>query len=280
MLQEREITPFLEVMARAQSVEALGTTLYHRKSSRHGEKPERGFTIRLADRDGDRQSARAIINRMYGSRGYGSHHQIADGPDCATFIASSEGEMLGTITLAIDSPAGLAADQTFPDDLERFRALAGVSLCELTKFAFDPSPASRPLLATLFHVIYIYGMQRFACTDLLIEVNPRHVRFYEVMLGFKRLGPLRVNESVDAPSQLMHLKVSDIRRNIDLLAECECYSGHSLYPFFLKRDEERALWTRMAAIASPDGFDAAALDEHIAGYLASTSDPNSDGLHC
>lgn len=280
MLQQREITPFAEVMAGAQIAEALGTVLYHRKSSDLGEKPQRGFSIRLADEAHDRDSARAIVNRMYGSRGYGSHHHIADGTDCATFIASSEGETMGTITLAIDSPAGLAADETFPDELRRFRTTPGVSLCELTKFAFDPSPESRPLLATLFHVIYIYGMQRFACTDLLIEVNPRHVRFYEVMLGFTRLGPLRVNQGVDAPSQLMHLKVADIRRNIDLFADCECYSGHSLYPHFLKNKDEQALWQRMAALNGGEIFSSDEGDEDISDPVDFYRRSNSLALHC
>ena len=36
----------------------------------------------------------------------------------------------------------------------------------------------------LFHIAYIFARRMHDRTDLLIEVNPRHVRFYERMLGF------------------------------------------------------------------------------------------------
>jgi hypothetical protein len=146
----------------------------------------------------------------------------------------------------VDSADGLAIDRTFSEELQRFRSEADSQLCELTKLAFDPSPNSRPLLAALFHVIYIYGMQHYDCTDLFIEVNPRHVRFYEVMLGFSRLGPQKENGTVKAPSQLMHIKVSDIGRCIELYAGSEPGRDRSLYPYFLPKAEERSLWSHIA----------------------------------
>jgi hypothetical protein len=103
-------------------------------------------------------------------------------------------------------------------------------------------------MASLFQFIYIYGTRCFDCTDLFIEVNPRHVRFYEVMLGFGRVGPLKTNSTVDAPSQLMRLKVSDIRRYIDSYAGCEQQTGRSLYPHFFELAEEKQVEDRIADI--------------------------------
>ena len=209
------------------------------------------LTIDLAESSRDCERAGSILNRMYGKRGYGSHHQIARTSQNVTFTASCDREMIGTLTLTVDSPMKMGVDATFVDELAELRSRPGASLCELTKFAFSPSPESRPLLARLFHVIFIYGTQRYDCTDLLIEVNPRHVRFYEVMLRFTKVGPVRTNRAVNAPSQLMHLKVSDIRSHINSFASCESGgSVHSLYRHFLEGDEELEVQTRIAAMMS------------------------------
>jgi hypothetical protein len=85
----------------------------------------------------------------------------------------------------------------------------------------------------------IYGTTHTDCTDLFIEVNPRHVRFYEVMLGFQGVGAERVNASVGAPSRLLRLKVDTIRRNIREMAGHLVQNARSLYPYFFPPEEER-----------------------------------------
>src|SRR4051812_35579575 len=159
-------------------------------------KTQDSMTIRLADCDGQRSRANMLLNRMYSWRGYGANHKLPGTPNCVTFTATSADDVIGTLTLTVDSPEGMAADHTFGDEIERFRRAPGARLCELTKFAFDTSSPARPRLAALFHIIFIYGSMHYDCTDLFIEVNPRHARFYEVMLGFTRVGAARTNESV------------------------------------------------------------------------------------
>jgi hypothetical protein len=218
----------------------------------HGQE-HKTIAVRLADCDGLRSQANVLINRMYGWRGYGSDHEIAGGEHCVTFTASSENEVIGTLTLTVDTPAGLSTDHTFKRELDRYRKMPGARLCELTKFAVDPATKSPPALAALFHVIFIYGMQRFDCTDLFIEVHPRHIRFYEAMLGFKRVGPPKIDDSVtwwpsDTPVQLMRLKVSAIRRQIDRHAGRTLRDGRSLYPYFFSPEEERGIALRVACL--------------------------------
>lgn len=208
------------------------------------------MTIRLADCEGQRNRANMLLNRMYSWRGYGADHHLPTAPNCVTFTASSGETMIGTLTLTVDSAAGLAADQTFPDEMEKFRNAPGAKLCELTKFAFDTSSPARPRLGALFHIIFIYGSMHYDCTDLFIEVNPRHVRFYEAMLGFTRVGEARTNESVDAPSQLMWLNVGDIRRQIDKHAGGNC--TRSLYGHFFSPKEEAGIYGRLANVGDAE----------------------------
>jgi len=203
------------------------------------------ITIRLANTEGQRNRANMLLNRMYSWRGYGDDHELPATPDCITFTASSNDHLVGTLTLTVDSGSGLAADQTFPDDIERFRQAPGAKLCELTKFAFDSSAPSRPRLAALFHIIFIYGSHHYNCTDLFIEVNPRHRRYYQAMLGFVPVGELKTNAAVGAPSQLMWLNVAEIRRQIDLHANENATAGRSLYPYFFSSREEEGIYSRL-----------------------------------
>lgn len=205
------------------------------------------MTIRLADCDGQRNRANMLLNRMYSWRGYGSDHALPTAPNCVTFTATSGEDVIGTLTLTVDSPAGMAADQTFGDEIDNFRKAPGAKLCELTKFAFDTSSPARPRLGALFHIIFIYGSMHYDCTDLFIEVNPRHTRFYETMLGFTRVGPMRTNAEVNAPSQLMWLNVGAIRRQIDKHAGAT-ESSRSLYAHFFSAKEEAGIYGRLAGL--------------------------------
>lgn len=207
---------------------------------------EKVITVRLADSGTDRNSARMLINRMYAWRGYGDDHKIPVAVTHSTFTASDDNDVIGTITLGVDSAAGLAADAIFKEEIDVFRSAPGAKVCELTKLAFDAAIPSKPLLASLFHIVFIYGRRRHNCTDLFIEVNPRHRRFYEAMLGFKAIGDVKTNKSVDAPAQLMWLAVSDIRAHIDTHAgHQDASSNRSLYPFFFSRREEAGIYARL-----------------------------------
>ena len=210
------------------------------------------MTIRLADCDGRRSRANMLLNRMYSWRGYGSDHRLPKAPNCVTFTASSGDHLIGTLTLTVDSPGGLAADRTFGDEIDKFRKAPGARLCELTKFAFDTSSPAKPRLAALFHIIFIYGSMHYACTDLFIEVNPRHARFYEALLGFSRVGKERTNESVGAPSQLMWLNVGDIRRQIDRHSGSDREKSRSLYAHFFSAKEEAGIYGRLAGLGQSD----------------------------
>jgi hypothetical protein len=210
---------------------------------------------------GERQAVYDLVNDRYGWRGYGSAHTIPSDAYHITFLAEVDQTVVGTITLAIDSPFGLTVDRTFADEIDRARGEVGAQVCELTKLAFDPSVRSKEVLARLFHIVFIYGTSTSECTHLFIEVNPRHVAFYETMLGFERVGSMKVNASVGAPSQLMMLKVDAICRSIrELAGSTETASGHSLYPFFFPTWEEELIrrslaFSQIGSDRKPDLFD-------------------------
>lgn len=206
--------------------------------------------VRLAKTACEQELAQSLVNKMYDWRGYGSSHSIPRARAYSTFLTSIDGQAVGTITLGVDSEAGLAADTLFADEIDGFRRAPGSSVCELIKFAFDSDFQSRQILASLFHIVFLYGMRHYRCTDLFIEVNPRHRRFYEAMLGFSPIGTVKINPTVNAPAQLMCLRVSDIALRIaDYANRPACSRTRSLYPLFLNRSDALRVDQR---IAEPD----------------------------
>jgi hypothetical protein len=212
------------------------------------------YGIRLTDTTDGRNSASMLINRMYAWRGYASTHQITDDPNRITLTATDKGIVVGTLTIGIDSPIGLMADQIFSEELDRHRS-RGARLCEVTKLAFDPSVRSKISLANLFHLAVIYARDIHGCTDAIIEVNPRHRRFYERMLGFQLQSELRVNPRVNAPAYLLHVSLQFVTEQIEKYggtysADSEV-TERSFYPYFFSPREERGILHRLQRMDEP-----------------------------
>ena len=203
------------------------------------------FKIRLAHSNDRVNSASMLVQSKYTSRGLASSQFQMD-PWRITLMAFDEDRVIGTLTLGLDSPNGLLADELYKSEIDGLRE-AGRKVCELTKLAVDHPQTSKHVLAALFHIAYIYGRIMHGYTDVVIEVNPGHVVFYKRMLGFKEFGPERLCVRVNAPAVLLRLEIDYVDRQIELLGgktEAE-KSGHSLYPYFFSKDDEKGITQRL-----------------------------------
>jgi hypothetical protein len=202
--------------------------------------------IRLADTEEARYSVSQLLGKMYAWRGYTGTHRVEEHPHRVTLFASERGETVGTVTLGFDSPEGLLADEDFKDVIDAYR-MQGGRVCEITKLAIAPTANSRKTLASLCHVMFIYSHTKHRCTDVFIEVNPRHRRYYETMLGFQCLGGQRFNKRVNAPSYLLWTSLDHVAQQIATLAGTGMRAGgeRSLYPHFLSPSEADALTERL-----------------------------------
>ena len=68
------------------------------------------YGIRLTDTSDGRNSASMLINRMYAWRGYSGDHKPTDDPNRITLTATDKGDVVGTLSIGIDSEVGLMAD--------------------------------------------------------------------------------------------------------------------------------------------------------------------------
>jgi len=209
--------------------------------------PLRLFNIRAADTEGQRSSANILINRRYSWRGYGVPSlPDADTLDRITLVASDEDTTIGTLSIGFDGAEGLFVEELFPREVRDLRD-SGRSICEFTKLAMDAVIGSKRVLASLFHVAYIYAYRIKGFDCLLVEVNPRHVRYYERILGFKVMGPERTNRRVNAPAVLLRLDFAHTDEQIRKFGGCPETSEteRSLYPHSFSVDEEAGIIGRL-----------------------------------
>lgn len=203
------------------------------------------FKVRLATTDDRRRSASMLIEKMYNWRGYDTDALSKD-PNKITLIAYQEDKVAGTLTLGLDSSRGLVVDQLYKKEADELRA-AGRKPCDITRLAVDQDTKSKSVLAALFHLSFIYGHNIHGATDFLIEVNPRHVLFYQRMLGFEPFGEERTCPRVNAPAVLLRLDLSHADEQILRYGGTAAAATgvKSIYPYFFSREDELGITQRL-----------------------------------
>ena len=178
------------------------------------EAPEAGgFKIRVASSLEARREASTLVHKRYSGRGYLTSATLVSAHSC-TFSAYDEGRLSGTVSLRLDSDVGLAADELYRSETHALRA-QGRRLCEFTRLAVDTTHVSYPVLAALFHTVFLFAQKVRGLDYALIEVNPRHVGYYQRALGFHVIGGRRHNARVNAPAVLMGVPFADIAAKLE-----------------------------------------------------------------
>ncbi len=205
------------------------------------------FKIRLADSHGRREAAGLLVKRRYAWRGYEVGTTQGVHPNRITLSASNREGVVATIAVGLDSVAGLFVDKLYGSEVDSIRARAQRKVCEFTKLAMDRLVRSKRVLASLFHVAYIFAHRINSYQELLIEVNPRHVLFYERMLGFEVRSEAKLNPRVDAPAVLMALDFSYGHSQIAKFGGRQDLADdeRSLYPYFFAVSEEAGIVARV-----------------------------------
>jgi len=193
------------------------------------------FSIHLVSSFKQRMKASTLIKRMYATRGYQTESTsvFSESPNQYTFEARNAQQLLGTLTLTIDSDNGLLADQLYKPEIDIFRS-EGKNVCEVSKLAFTPNTSSKQIFAALFHIAYLYARFLHGVEAAFIEINPRHARFYKSTLGFSQIGDQRTCPRVNAPAILLGLDLNHMRDQIVQHAGSNPENKSKLiYPHFL-----------------------------------------------
>ena len=179
-----------------------------------------------------KDEANNLIIERYQWRGY--KPSIISDNSGYTLIALINNKVIGTITINIDSANKLAIDNTFTI-VNEIRQNSN-KICEFTKLALDPILGTKKILISLFHCAVIIAYYIHNCDILLMEINPRHVKYYKRQFGFEQVSDEQINNSVEAPSTLLSISFSYVIDQISKFAGLEI--NNNLYSFFFIKKEE------------------------------------------
>ncbi len=190
----------------------------------------------------DLKACYRIVYEGYTARGYCAanssrmyYHYYSFLPESRTFVLKDKEQILGTISLIVDSPCGLPMDNLFSREINWLRGgsrkLAEVSLLamvhlEKKKNLFSLTNFEKQMkLFRLFKIMYEYAHYVAGVTDFVIGVHPKHETLYKYLL-FRNLGsPKSYPEARGNPALPLHL---------DLHAANENYTS-CLRDFFMDR---------------------------------------------
>lgn len=155
-------------------------------------------------------------------------HEADLKPGTIVLNAYVENELAGTVTIVSNKGSELPFVSTFKNRSPEF--LLNGSYSEIIRLAISENYRSNnDVLLSLFNYAYICSKFIRKTSGFVIEVNPRHKKFYERMIGFASLevsSPCgRVN---DAPAELLW---------IDFKGEKEYREKHSFLLSVTKQKE-------------------------------------------
>ncbi len=199
----------------------------------------------------DPQSRRSVLSSLLKGRlGWrstpGSGLPAQQATQGFTLAATLHSHTIGSLTVGFDGVAKLSADGAFANEVQALRN-QGQRLCEFSQLAIDPTVGTKRVLAALFHVGYIVAHRLRGYDTLLIEVNPRHMRYYERMLGCRVLGQARINRRADVPAVLLSVEFAYIMTQIGEFGGRPetAATEQSLYPFAFSLSEEAGIISHM-----------------------------------
>ncbi|MFZ6734268.1 N-acyl amino acid synthase FeeM domain-containing protein [Undibacterium sp. Ji42W] len=204
-----------------------------------------GFKVKLVNSMNDRESINMLVNQRFSSRGY-AHPEKSRAMNVLSLQATIENRIVGTLSVQFDSGDGLPLDKLYQFELDSLRR-RGAKLCQFTKLAIEKEVKSRSVLASLFHIAEIWALRVRSYNYICIEVNPRHVAFYQRMLKFTVLSDVRDNQQIQAPSVLLGIDLNYVASLVAQfggkpeLADTE----RSFYPYLFSPEEEVNLAARL-----------------------------------
>lgn len=168
-------------------------------------------TFEEAREEDEYARARLLVGKVYAREGYISAPDVNDTSELAGFIglptsktinAYLGNDIVGTISLVLDSTLGFPMDALYAEELSPYRTQDNV-LAEVCQFAIDRESSLKThaqvteleLALGLFSEILVCAYAS-KCTHVCFAINPKHTAFYE-SIGARRIGDEKMYSSVN-----------------------------------------------------------------------------------
>jgi len=153
----------------------------------------------------------ALVHDRYLELGYMAQHESGMRysllnflPQATTFVVEEGAKVLGTLTVVIDSSAGLPGSAAYEDEFNLRRA-EGRILAEATMFSCVADKQKQAHVSLQLMALAFSWCAEVGVDDLCLIVAPKHAGFYEKILGFERLGRERPVKHVEGNAGILLL---------------------------------------------------------------------------
>lgn len=192
----------------------------------HTGRPQESVRASVARSRQKLDEATRLVQGRYAWRGYqtpsGNASAAYRDRSVVTLIAETGGSTVGTMTIGLDGPQGLLADESYAERVSAVRSQGG-RVCELGGLALAAQADTRTVLSTMFGLAYGVAKALHDVTDVFIEVNPRHVGFHRRVFGFVVDAGERFCERVQVPAVLLRTSMEELETR--LRAYCNAAAG-------------------------------------------------------
>jgi hypothetical protein len=122
--------------------------------------------------------------------------------------------VVGTMTVTLDSPAGLPLDGDFPEEVRRLRE-SGRRLAELGSFTVVRRCWKDGVAQLLSLAAARVAFRHMEAEEILIGIHPRGVPLYEAVWGFEPFARTPRNADVAVPTVALSVHRDSLRRHLD-----------------------------------------------------------------
>lgn len=129
-------------------------------------------------------------------------------PEATVFVAYEGEQCVGTMTVTLDSPAGIPVEKDYPEAIERLRN-HGSTLVEYGSLAVVRRCWSTGVVVLLNIAATYWAIHMLEATDIVMGVNPKALPLYRSLYGFRPLGKPKQHAELTAPVAAMSLRIAD-----------------------------------------------------------------------
>ncbi|MGE5791198.1 MAG: N-acyl amino acid synthase FeeM domain-containing protein [Bacteroidota bacterium] len=171
-------------------------------------------------------------------------------PHLYTFLAHDAGQFVGSLSVRLDSPRGLVADELYRDETAVLRD-HGCRVCEFLNLTVDMNSAPKRALACLFHAAYLFTGAVWSCDYGVLEAPARHAEFFRASLGFEPIGEERLNQRVSTVEQLLCVHLNAVLERLTRVGGRPDAAAQdaTLFPYGFSPEESVGVVRRLASLA-------------------------------
>lgn len=167
--------------------------------------PLRRFHVRVARQAEEYIDAFRLLSVAYMYQGYQTmrrpemritaQHVL---PEATVFVAYEGDQMVGTVTVTADSPAGLPLDEDFGEELSKMRQ-SGARPVEIGSLAVVRRCWSEGVSTLLNIAAHWFTTHHLKASHCVIGINPKAAPLYRALFGFRPLASCRTHADLNAP---------------------------------------------------------------------------------